>query len=153
LALLIGAAIRDRGGSALFHPHGYCYLWQPGLVSLHVIADSAIGLAYVAISLTLLYFVYRARRYVPFGWIFVAFALFIVACGATHFMEIWTLWAPLFWLSGAVKVLTAGASVITAIVLPPLIPRALDLLQAQEERRRAQELLQRELASKEDDVG
>ena len=29
-------------------PHGMCYLWQPGILSLHVIADSSIALAYLA---------------------------------------------------------------------------------------------------------
>ncbi len=32
-----------------FHPHGYCYLWKPGLIWLHVVSDALIGLAYVAI--------------------------------------------------------------------------------------------------------
>ena len=40
-------------------PHLYCYLAKPGLVWTHVTADSLIGLAYVAISVTLAYLVYR----------------------------------------------------------------------------------------------
>ncbi len=28
-----------------FMPHGHCYLWQPGIVALHVISDGIIGLA------------------------------------------------------------------------------------------------------------
>jgi light-regulated signal transduction histidine kinase (bacteriophytochrome) len=58
---------------------------------------------------------------------FVLFAVFIVACGTTHLMEIWTLWHPSYWLSGAVKVVTAGASIGTAILLVPLIPKAIAL--------------------------
>ena len=27
-----------------------------------------------------------------FGWLFWMFAVFIVACGTTHFMEVWVLW-------------------------------------------------------------
>jgi signal transduction histidine kinase len=109
-------------------PHGYCFLWQPGLLSLHVIADALVGLSYVAISSALWVFVRRSRPLVPFSWMFVMFGTFIIACGATHFMEIWTLWHPDYWLSGGVKVVTAVASVRTALLLPPLIPTASRML-------------------------
>jgi signal transduction histidine kinase len=107
-----------------------CYFWIPELVFLHLISDTLIGLSYVAISATLTYLVYRTRRDIPFQWVFLAFGLFIVACGATHFMEVWTIWNATYWLSGYVKLITAVASVATAIVLPPLIPKTLALVQA-----------------------
>src|SRR5207247_7012401 len=66
----------------------------------------------------------------PLSWIFVGFGVFILACGTTHFMEIWTLWTPLYWFAGMVKLLTAAASIVTAIVLPPLIPKSLLLIRA-----------------------
>jgi PAS domain S-box-containing protein len=61
---------------------------------------------------------------------FLGFGVFILACGATHFMEVWTLWTPVYWLSGAVKVVTAAASVVVAIVLPPLLPKSLALIRS-----------------------
>ncbi|MDC4203921.1 MAG: hypothetical protein MPW17_18660 [Candidatus Manganitrophus sp.] len=103
-----------------FLPHLYCYLEKPGLVLLHVVSDSLIGSAYVAISATLTYLVYRARRDIPFHWVLLAFGLFIITCGATHFMEVWTtLWTPVYWLAGNIKLMTAIASVATAVILPP----------------------------------
>lgn len=105
-----------------FMPHIHCFLENQGLTRLHVISDALIGLSYVAISATLAYLVYRARRDIPFHSMFLAFGAFIIACGMTHFMEIWTLWTPAYWLSGGVKAITAAASVITAIALPPLVP-------------------------------
>lgn len=42
-------------------------------------------------------------------------------------MEIWTLWHPTYWLSGAIKVFTATISVFTALQLVPLVPQALAL--------------------------
>ena len=110
----------------MFMPHGYCYYWVPSLVILHVLSDSIIGFSYVAISLTLAYLVHRARRDIPFHWIFVAFGLFIVACGATHFMEIITVWHATYWLSGYVKLITAAASLATAVVLPSIVPKTLE---------------------------
>jgi signal transduction histidine kinase/ActR/RegA family two-component response regulator len=106
-----------------FMPHGMCYQWQAGILALHVIADSLIALAYFSIPFTLLYFV-RRRKDLQFNWIFVCFAVFIVACGMTHLMEIWTVWQPVYWLSGGVKAVTALASVPTAILLVRLIPTA-----------------------------
>src|SRR5438067_13486791 len=116
--------------SSGFMPHGHCYLWNQSLVRLHLLTDLAIGFSYVAISLTLIYLVRRAKRDVPFSWIFVCFGVFIIACGGTHFMEVWTLWTPVYWLAGAVKFVTAAASLLTAVVLPPLVPKALGLIRA-----------------------
>jgi PAS domain S-box-containing protein len=109
-----------------FMPHGYCYMWVPGLVWLHVISDSLIALSYSSIPFTLAYFV-RRRKDLPFHWMFYCFGVFILACGATHLMEVVTLWYPIYWVSGAVKVITAAASVITAILLVKLVPHALAL--------------------------
>jgi hypothetical protein len=32
-------------GSEAFMPHGYCYLWNPWLVWLHILSDSFIAIA------------------------------------------------------------------------------------------------------------
>lgn len=107
-----------------FMPHGMCYLWKPDILGLHVTSDALIVLAYFSIPFTLLYFV-RKRSDLEFNWMFVCFAVFIVACGATHLMEIWTIWYPAYWLAGTVKAVTALASVPTAILLVKLVPVAL----------------------------
>jgi two-component system cell cycle sensor histidine kinase/response regulator CckA len=113
-----------------FMAHQYCYLRNPVMIRLHYWSDLLIGLAYVAISVTLVYLVRRGRRDIPFHWMFLAFGAFIIACGGTHFMEIVTLTNPLYWLAGSVKAATAMASVATALALPPLVPRALHLVRA-----------------------
>jgi signal transduction histidine kinase len=133
--LLLAAGISlslGTKGSDFFMPHAHCYLFNKDLMLLHGGSDMLIGLAYVAISATLVWLVYRARHNLPFHWMMLAFATFIVACGATHFMEVWTLndANPRYWLSGWVKLITAVASVTTALVLPPLVPRILALMEA-----------------------
>ena len=107
-------------------PHGFCLLWDTNLVWLHVVSDAVITLAYYAIPFGLVYFV-RKRQDLAFHWIFLLFGIFIFACGTTHLMNIWTLWQPLYVLEGGIKLLTAGASIATAIILVPLIPKALAL--------------------------
>ena len=106
-------------------PHFYCYLGNGSLVWSHVITDSLIGVSYLAISITLAYFVYRGRREIPFHWMILAFGLFIVACGFTHLMEVVTVWLPVYVLSAIVKGFTAAASMTTAIVLPFIVPQIL----------------------------
>jgi signal transduction histidine kinase len=109
-----------------FMPHGMCYRWRPGVLSLHLVSDALITLSYFSIPFTLVYFV-RQRRDLEFQWMFVCFAVFIVACGATHAMEMWVIWHPTYWLSGSIKAITALASVPTAILLIKLVPQALHL--------------------------
>lgn len=98
-----------------FMPHGHCYLWKPGLVYTHVIADFIIGTAYVVIALTL----YRLAKKINVGFnqVVLCFGVFIGACGWTHYNEIWNLWYSDYWYSGMVKVLTAIASAGTGVYL------------------------------------
>ena len=113
-------------GPANLLPHGFCLLWDTHLVWLHMVSDAVITLAYYTIPFGLVYFV-RKRQDLAFHWIFILFGIFIFACGTTHLMNIWTLWQPLYVLEGGIKLLTAVASIATAIILVPLIPKALVL--------------------------
>ena len=106
-----------------FMPHGYCYMWDPRIVWLHVITDALIALSYYAIPVILIYFI-RKRRNLPFNWIFWMFAGFILACGTTHLMEIWTIWHGDYVLAGIIKAITAVLSLLTAAMLIPLAPQA-----------------------------
>lgn len=110
--------------SGQYAPHGYCLLWQPALVWTYVISDALIAAAYFAIPLALVSFV-RKRRDVEFGAMFWLFSLFILSCGLTHVMGIWNLWHGDYALEGVIKAVTAAASVPTAILLWPLVPKAL----------------------------
>lgn len=46
--------LRQLFGPGEFMPHRYCYLWNPGLVWLHVIFDTLIAASYFTIPFTLL---------------------------------------------------------------------------------------------------
>jgi signal transduction histidine kinase len=137
-AILFPGIVRDIFSSDGYMPHNHCYRADPRMVWLHVISDLFIGLAYVCISSTLAYLVFKASKDIPFHWMFLAFGIFIVSCGFTHFMEVWTVWEAVYWLSGYIKVITAVASVATAIALFPLVPKVFALIEAvkvSEERR------------------
>lgn len=132
-----------------FMPHGHCYLWKPGLVWTHVISDFLIGLAYVSISLSLYALIRRIQ--VAFSTMVLAFGVFIGACGATHFMEVWNLWNADYWTSALVKVVTALASVATGVWLVRLRPEIVRMAEAaklSEQRRWELERINKELERK-----
>ena len=121
-----------------FEPLAEAHPENPWLLSLHMMSDALIGLSYVAISATLVYLVYGARRMLPFQGVFLLFGLFIVACGGTHLMHVARFWTPAFWMSASVQGLTVVASLGTAFVLPSLVPKVRELIRSatvSEERR------------------
>jgi len=108
---------------------GLTMMDQPrALTVLHVGADTLIGVAYTFISAVLAYIVFQHRRLIPFDWVVLAFGLFIVACGLTHFMHVLVLLTPVYWLDAYLRGVTAVVSVATAVALPTLIPRVSNLL-------------------------
>ena len=121
-----------------FEPLAEAHPENPWLLSLHMMTDTLIGLSYVAISATLIYLVYGARRTLPFHGVFLLFGLFIIACGGTHLMHVARFWTPAFWMSASVQGLTVAASLGTAFVLPSLVPKVRELVRSttvSEERR------------------
>src|SRR5579862_8856922 len=107
-------------------PHGYCLLWDPGLIWTYAASDIGIGTAYFTIPAALAVFV-RRRRDVVFRPIFWLFAAFILLCGLTHWLDVLTLWVPAYGLQAIVKGLTAIVSLVTAVALWSQMPRALAL--------------------------
>jgi two-component system, cell cycle sensor histidine kinase and response regulator CckA len=100
-----------------FLPHWYCLAGNTRLLWTTVLGDMFIGLSYVVISATLLRIVRRSGRDLPYQGFFWAFGLFIISCGITHFLEVVTVWHPIYWIAAAAKILTAVSSAGTALVL------------------------------------
>ncbi len=118
-------------GDWLFNPsgltaHGFCLLWQPGLIWTYALSDAGIGLAYFSIPVAL-GAIARRRRDLVFRPLLFLFATFILLCGATHWIDVLTLWVPVYGLGAVVKVATALVSLFTAVVLWKFIPAALTL--------------------------
>ena len=112
--------------SERFMPHGMCFDWQPRMLWLHVTSDAIIALAYYSIPFSLIWFITR-RRDIEFRYMFLLFGIFILACGTTHVMAIWTIWNPDYWTDGTVKAVTAVASIGTAFLVWGIMPEALAL--------------------------
>ncbi len=128
--------------SSMFSPHGICLLWEPELIWLHVVSDAVIAMAYFSIPFALAIFVSK-RRDLKFGWVYWSFGIFILACGLTHILSIYTLWVPIYGIEGLVKAATAVASIFTAGMLWPLLPKLL-AIPSPFELRQAQDALKEE---------
>ena len=114
-----------------FMPHGMCYIWKPEILWLNVISDAAIAIAYFSIPFALFYYLKR-RPDMPFRGVVIMFSVFIFACGMTHSMGIWIVWNGDYGIQGILKAVTAMASIATAAMLYPYMPRIMSLRSPQE---------------------
>ncbi|QGM45729.1 ATP-binding protein [Methylocystis heyeri] len=112
--------------TAGLEPHGYCLLWEPGLIWLYAASDTMIALAYFSIPLSLA-IIGKHRGDLVFRPLLGLFAAFILLCGTSHWLDLLTLWTPLYSLLGLIKAATAITSVITAYALWRGLPNFLAL--------------------------
>lgn len=100
-------------------PHAVCWAAAPKLIWTMVVTNAITFLSYLTICFTLLFLVRRTGRVIVRDWAYflVGFALFIVACGSTHLLEVITTWTPVFWVDAWTNVLTAALSAYVAIML------------------------------------
>jgi PAS domain S-box-containing protein len=126
---------------SVFMPHGHCYYWEPFILWSHAISDSIIAIAYFVIPLSLIKIV-RARNDFKYMWMLILFAIFILGCGATHVMDVINIWVPFYRLDSAVRIITALASIGTAILLIVITPQLILVPNPQQWKMINDELLQ-----------
>lgn len=104
-------------------PRLMCGTWPPFWFRVHFICDLLIAAAYFAIPFAILVSLRRGigLRAAP-AWLTVSFAVFILACGATHAVEACMFWTPYYVLSGYLKMLTAASSWVTLYALCFTVP-------------------------------
>ncbi|KGN61222.1 hypothetical protein Csa_006113 [Cucumis sativus] len=112
-----------------------CYCIEPQwpadelLMKYQYISDFFIALAYFSIPLELIYFVKKSAVF-PYRWVLVQFGAFIVLCGATHLINLWTFTMhsrTVAVVMTTAKVLTAVVSCATALMLVHIIPDLLSV--------------------------
>ncbi|CAK9251665.1 unnamed protein product, partial [Sphagnum jensenii] len=99
------------------------------LMRYQYISDFFIALAYFSIPLELIYFVKKSSIF-PYRWVLVQFGAFIVLCGATHFINLWTYTAhsrAVAVVLTVAKIFTAVVSCATALMLVHIIPDLLSV--------------------------
>lgn len=114
----------DKFFKSDFMPHGHCYFWKPEIVWTNAISDGVIALAYLTIPFTLVYIV-RTRKDINYMSLILLFAIFILGCGATHVMDVINIWKPFYYIDSSLRVITALASIGTALMLVRITPKIL----------------------------
>lgn len=131
-----------EGSAESLLPHALSFAGQGDLLWLHVGADALTALAYFMIPMTLVYFLRRRQGTLSFGWAISLFAAFILLCGTSYVLGIITLWSPIYWAQGWLKLLTALVSIATAAAILPLVPRLLAMRSPEELEAANQQLAQ-----------
>jgi signal transduction histidine kinase len=100
-------------------PHAVCWAPDPGLIWTMVVTNAITFLSYLTIAWTLFYLVKHTGRSMvrDWGYFVVGFGLFILACGATHLMEVITTWTPIFWVDAWTNIITSILSACVAFML------------------------------------
>jgi signal transduction histidine kinase len=98
-------------------PHAVCWREDPRLIWTMVVTNSVTFLSYSTICVALIYLARKTHRVIARDWAFflVGFALFIVACGSTHLLDVITTWIPVFWIDAWTNIITAILSAYVAV--------------------------------------
>lgn len=99
------------------------------LMRYQYVSDFFISLAYFSIPLELIYFVKKSSIF-PYRWVLVQFGAFIVLCGATHLINLWTFSShsrTVAVVLTVAKIFTAIVSCATALMLIHIIPDLLSV--------------------------
>lgn len=100
-----------------FTPHGFCLFWDPDLITLEIVGNAAVALAYFAIPLQIALVAIHANLPIP-RWVLWLFTWFILLCGISHVLNIVTLFRPLYWLEAIEVAVTGFVSLATAVLIP-----------------------------------
>ncbi|SNS78013.1 PAS domain S-box-containing protein/diguanylate cyclase (GGDEF) domain-containing protein [Granulicella rosea] len=134
VCLLPALAVWMRGGLRLSHS----YLWHfqsHSLFALHFFSDLAIFVSYLFIAAILLLRLRREWSRLRANWVVPFFVLFLAACAFTQVVDMLELWRPFLWVAGALKLVTAVASIITVATLPPILMKLHRVLESSDRSR------------------
>jgi hypothetical protein len=107
------ATLANLLGAERYAQHAICLTNDPVIMTVFVAAHLSINIAYFTIGAALLSKRQILARLSPDA--IALYGAFIVACGLTHHMAVWTLFTGIYRLEVAVLAATAGISVVTAV--------------------------------------
>jgi len=129
-------------------PRWHCGRWTEFHGWLYIISDLLIWAAYFTIPLVIIRYLTKKKNS-PFVKLYFLFAAFILACGATHFLDAVAFWIPVYRLNALARFITAVISWVTVFYIVKYLPLATtlrpqdDLEKEIEQRKRAEEQFSR----------
>jgi two-component sensor histidine kinase len=106
-------------------------------------SDLAIALAYFAIPVTMAVVLRHRGDDIPYPWLWLLFVTFIVACGLTHLVHVWSavMGPGYLQVHALIGAFTAAASVGTAVAFIFILPQIRDLPSPAQQQARLQKLV------------
>jgi hypothetical protein len=115
------SSLRALFSTEIFMPRGHDYFWTPTLLVLEGVSNLVLALAGFLLAAAFLR--RRAGRAVPSGRVVLSgrtptvLALGIGLAAVTHLLDVWLIWAPLYWLDALVRSVAALAALAAAVTL------------------------------------
>jgi chemotaxis family two-component system sensor kinase Cph1 len=103
-------------------PRWHCGNWSNFHGWLYIISDLMVWIAYFLIPLIIFNYFNKKRGTIKFSKVYLLFALFILLCGATHFLDAMMFWVPMYRLNALVRFATGVVSLVTVYYLFRLLP-------------------------------
>ena len=107
-------------------PRWHCGRWTELHGWLYIVSDLLIWSAYFSIPLVIIKYIAK-KNDIRFLKLYILFALFILACGATHLLDAVAFWIPLYRFNALVRFITALLSWTTVFYLVKFLPIAFSL--------------------------
>jgi len=121
------SSLRALFSTEIFMPRGHDYFWTPKLLVLEGVSNLVLAIAGFVLAAGFLR--RRAGRAVPPGRVissgraavsgrtWTVLALGVGLAAVTHLLDVWLIWAPLYWLDALVRCMAALAALAAAVIL------------------------------------
>ena len=121
-----------------------------GLIWLALASDLSVALAYFALPITMAVVLRQRKDDIPYPWLWTLFVIFIVACGLTHIVHVWSAFTGAEYLGVQVIVglVTAAASVGTAVAFAFILPQIKNLPSPRQQRALLEQMVANRTAEK-----
>jgi hypothetical protein len=115
------SSLRALFSTEIFMPRGHDYFWTPTLLVLEGVSNLLLAVAGFVLAAAFL----RKRggrasaggRVVLSGRTSTVLALAIGLAAVTHLLDIWVIWAPLYWLDAFARCVASLVAMVAALLL------------------------------------